>query len=140
MKKSLFIIITIMSIMSIHFSAQAQEVKSPLDPLESTSIIPPAPGPGMSWVKAHWSWDGGKYIWEKGTYVETRKGYSWVDGQWERNPSGGWWKFHSGYWQKEKESSEVKNDTNTSEEVKENKEQRQQNKVGGLFIKTGSSN
>lgn len=139
MKKQLFIFITIMSLIGLSFSATAQEVRSPLDPKESTSVIPASPGEGWTWVKAHWNWDGGKYVWKKGMYVETRKGYTWMDGLWERNQKSGWWRYNAGYWQKEKETSDVKNDNNTSEDDKENKEQRHQNKTGGLYIKTGSS-
>ena len=139
MKKTIFIFITLTSLMVFSFSANAQEVKSPLEPKETTNAIPASPGADWTWVKAHWNWDGGNYVWKRGMYVETRKGYSWMDGQWERNQKSGWWKYNSGYWLKEKESSDVKNDKNTAEDDKENKEQRHQNKTGGLYIKTGSS-
>lgn len=139
MKKTLTLIFSLIMIIAFSFTANAQEVRSPLDPKEKTEVIPASPGEGWSWVKAHWAWDGGRYKWKKGMYVETRKGYVWVDGEWERNQKSGWWKYNPGYWQKETEASEVKNDENTAEELKESKEKRHQNKSGGLFIKTGSS-
>ena len=58
-KKIIFIFITLMS---ISYSLNAQEVKSPLEPKETSNIIPASPGEGWTWIKAHWNWDGGKYV------------------------------------------------------------------------------
>lgn len=139
MKKTMTLIFSFMMILGLSVELEAQEVRSPLAPQETNEVIPVSPGEGWSWVKAHWAWDGGKYKWKKGMYVETRKGYIWMDGEWERNQKSGWWKYNPGYWQKASELSEVKNDENTSEEMKKSKEKRHENKSGGLYIKTGSS-
>lgn len=139
MKKKYALIFSIIMILGLSFGLQAQELRSPLDPKEATEIIPASPGEGWSWVKAHWVWDGARYKWKKGMYVETRTGYVWKDGEWERNSKSGWWKHNPGYWQKASEISSVKNDGNTSDEMKKSKDKRHQNKSGGLFIKTGST-
>ncbi|MGB1248975.1 MAG: hypothetical protein ACPG4Z_08810, partial [Chitinophagales bacterium] len=70
---------------------------------------------------------------------EKRQGYIWIDGEWERSRKSGWWKYNKGYWRKDSEISKVKNDENTSIDDKKSKEKRQENKKGGLYIKTGSS-
>lgn len=139
MKKILLIITTLIFCFCLNFEISAQELRSPLADKKEIEVKPTSPGDNFAWVKAHWYWDGGKYKWRKGTYVEKRSGYIWIDGEWERNRKSGWWRYNKGYWQKDSEMSTVKNDGNTAEESKESKEKRQQNKTGGLFIKTGSS-
>ena len=137
--KLFFAFVNLIFFLSIGNTAIAQEVRSPLDDKEVETVIPASPGENWTWVKAHWSWDGARYKWKRGMYIEIRKGYIWVDGKWERNQKTGWWKFNEGYWQKEGEGSDVKNDANTLEIDKESKEKRQENKAGSLYIKTGSS-
>ncbi len=139
MKKTLLTIITLIFCLSISLEVSAQEIKRPLADKEETEAIPKSPGENYAWVKAHWYWDGGRYKWRKGVYVEKRQGYIWIDGEWERSRKSGWWKYNKGYWRKDSEISKVKNDENTSIDDKKSKEKRQENKKGGLYIKTGSS-
>lgn len=89
--------------------AIAQEVKKPLDPKSKTEIVPEAPGEDYAWVKSHWMWDGGKYTWKEGYYIEAKEGYDWIDGDWERNVKTGWWRFNEGYWRKRGDGVEFKN-------------------------------
>lgn len=119
-------------------SIVAQELRSPLEDKVKNEVIPIPPGEDWTWVKGHWKWDGGKYVWRKGIYTEKRTGSIWIDGEWERNQKTGWWKYNSGYWQKESRQSDVTNDRNTSQSDRASKEKRKNNKSGGLFIKTGT--
>jgi len=48
----------------------------------------PAPPPGAIWVSGEWEWQGGRYVYIRGHYVEheTRE---WIPGHW-RDTNGGY--------------------------------------------------
>ena len=135
MKNILLVLFTMLTLSVSNLSAQ--DVKSPLAPQDKITVTPASPGENWSWVKPHWKWDGGEYEWKKGMYVQTKVGYSWMDGKWERDKKSGWWKFSDGYWQKESESTSVEIETRNGEGAKTSNQ-----KKGGtqkFYIKTGSS-
>lgn len=55
-----------------------------------------APRPGMVWVRGHWQWRHGRYVWVPGHAVRARPGYAWVQPAWR--PYGPRWRFQAGYW------------------------------------------
>lgn len=137
--KTFFTFFILIFLLALNSNLNAQEVKRPLTDKVINETIPMSPGETWTWVKGHYHWDGGRYIWKKGMYTEIRNGYSWMDGEWERDQKSGWWKYNDGYWKKNSEKSDVKNDNNTTKEDKVGKDKRKDNKSGGMFIKTGSS-
>ena len=136
--KTIFSLIILISFFSFNNNVIAQEVKRPITAKVINEPIPESPGDNMTWIKGHWSWDGARYTWLKGIYVELKTGSIWIDGEWERNQRSGWWKYSEGYWQKDSDQTDVENDRNTAEQDKAGKVQRQKNKTAGLFIKTGT--
>ena len=57
---------------------------------------PPAPAPSLTpsyvWEAGHWAWDGYRYVWQPGRYVESaRAAASLVPGQWDRQATGWMW-------------------------------------------------
>ena len=44
------------------------------------------------WTKGHWQWDGNRYVWQPGKWLENRKNQIRVDGHWEQSRHGYSWK------------------------------------------------
>jgi WXXGXW repeat (2 copies) len=66
-------------------------------PPKRGEIPPPAPSPEVLWHSGHWSWDGAKYIWTAGHYVERPSpSANWLPGYWEETPGG--WIWVDGQW------------------------------------------
>jgi hypothetical protein len=60
-------------------------------------IPPPAPSAQALWRFGHWSWNGSKFLWTPGRYVERPSpAASWVPGYWEQRPEG--WIRVDGQW------------------------------------------
>ena len=58
---------------------------------------PPGPGPLWYWQPGHWRWDGGRYAWYHGIWVQRPARYrEWVAPHWEPHPHG--WIFVEGHW------------------------------------------
>ncbi len=135
--KLLFTIIAF-TIFASFTNLNAQDIKRPLTAKVVNEVVPTPPSENLSWVKGHWNWDGARYSWLKGEYVDTKEGAEWIDGEWERDQNSGWWKYNDGYWRKVSDNTAVNNNKNTADSDKAGKEKRQQNKSGGFFIKTTS--
>jgi hypothetical protein len=57
-----------------------------------------APGPMYVWQKGYWRWNGARYMWIPGHWVERpRPAAVWVEGHWVRR--GGGWVWVAGHWQ-----------------------------------------
>lgn len=66
-------------------------------PPERAEIPPTAPSPQALWLVGHWSWDGVKFVWRPGRYVERPSSTAnWLPGYWEERPDG--WKWVDGQW------------------------------------------
>src|SRR5262249_19226679 len=52
---------------------------------------PPPPGPHRwVWTRGHWRWDGHRYAWAHGRYIERAHG-DWRPGHWEHRHDGWFW-------------------------------------------------
>lgn len=58
--------------------------------------VPPPPRPGYVWRAGYHRWDGARYVWVPGEYIEARPGAHWVDGHWAHR--GGGWVWVEGHW------------------------------------------
>ncbi len=53
--------------------------------------VPAAPGPRVIWEPGHWQWDGVRYVWVGGRYVERRPHYHrYLPGQWVMGRHNRW--------------------------------------------------
>lgn len=60
-------------------------------------VIPPNPHPGWVWQQGYQRWDGSRYVWVPGTYVEPPRPHAvWVPGHWRHAPHGYIWV--DGHW------------------------------------------
>jgi hypothetical protein len=63
-------------------------------------VVPPLPGRTVIWQPGHWHWDGYRYIWINGRYVERRPQYGrYVEGHWVWAPKAGGWVWRPAHWQ-----------------------------------------
>jgi len=80
-------------------SAVAQPPPPPGPPGPRVEVIPTAPGARYVWAPGHWRWNGVRYIWVGGRYIERRPGWGhWVDGHWAWRPRFGRWEWEPGRW------------------------------------------
>lgn len=86
-------------LLNFHFLT-AQELKNPLADIETNVVIPESPGENYTWVKPHWEFVKGDYVWMPGVYIENLEFHAWRDGYWVRNQKTGWWVYNPGYWQR----------------------------------------
>lgn len=66
-------------------SAQAQPPPPSYAPVPPPryEAVPPPPGPRVVWEPGHWHWDGVRYVWIGGHYVQRhRHPMRWVEGRW----------------------------------------------------------
>ncbi len=67
-------------------------------PPKRAEIPPPAPATDLLWVVGHWSWDGVKYGWTPGRYVQRpTPTANWLPGYWDRDTNG--WMWTDGHWE-----------------------------------------
>lgn len=69
-------------------------VRYPPIPVERVEVIPPPPRGRevVRWQPGHWQWDGVRYDWVGGHYVERLVGVTrWVPGHWDARPGGYGW-------------------------------------------------
>ena len=60
-------------------------------------IPPPAPSLQALWRFGYWSWNGVKYVWLPGHYVQRPSPTAnWIPGYWEQRPEG--WMWVEGQW------------------------------------------
>jgi hypothetical protein len=66
-------------------------------PPKRAEIPPPAPSPHSLWQAGHWSWDGAKYVWARGHYLERpTPTANWLPGYWQEQAGG--WVWVAGHW------------------------------------------
>lgn len=66
-------------------------------PPTRAEIPPPAPSAQALWRFGHWSWNGTRFVWNPGQYVERPSpAASWIPGYWEQRPEG--WIRVDGQW------------------------------------------
>lgn len=66
-------------------------------PPRRAEIPPPAPSPHALWSFGHWRWNGAKYVWAPGRYVERpTPTANWIPGYWEQQPGG--WRWVEDQW------------------------------------------
>jgi hypothetical protein len=54
--------------------------------------VPPPPGERVVWRPGHWRWDGVRYDWIPGHYVERPVvANRWIPGHWVNGPRGPFW-------------------------------------------------
>lgn len=63
-------------------------------PLRHESI--PAARRGHEWVPGYWSWNGRRYVWERGHYERVRAGYVYQQPVWRQDRNG--WYLDRGGW------------------------------------------
>lgn len=66
-------------------------------PPPQAEMVPAPTSERMSWDRGHWRWDGYRYVWVPGHYVERPYAQSvWVPGHWVQRPEG--WVWEEGHW------------------------------------------
>ncbi|HVY16257.1 MAG TPA: hypothetical protein VHB27_13615 [Rhodopila sp.] len=78
--------------------AQPPPGYAPIPPPRHEVVPPPPPGGRVVWEPGHWHWDGVRYVWIGGHYVERRPGH-WVPGHWVWAPRQGRWVWAPAHWQ-----------------------------------------
>ena len=67
-------------------------------PPKRAEIPPPAPSVDVLWLVGHWSWDGAKYGWTPGHYVQRpTPTANWRPGYWDQDSGG--WLWTEGHWE-----------------------------------------
>lgn len=67
-------------------------------PPAQVEVIPVAPAPHWYWIGGHWRWDGQRYVWAPGHWVEPRPNEVFVPARWVFE--GGVWVYRPGYWRR----------------------------------------
>jgi len=66
-------------------------------PPKRAEIPPPAPSPHALWDCGHWGWNGTRYVWSPGRYLERpRPDANWMPGYWQQEAEG--WLWVEGRW------------------------------------------
>jgi hypothetical protein len=69
-------------------------------PPPRVETVPPPPGARMVWEPGHWFWNGHRYVWVDGRYVERRPSYGhYVEGRWVWAPREGRWIWRPAHWE-----------------------------------------
>jgi hypothetical protein len=69
-------------------------------PPPRAEVVPPLPGPRVVWEPGHWHWNGYRYIWIGGRYVDRRPGYGhYVEGRWIWSRQQGRWIWRPAHWE-----------------------------------------
>ncbi len=77
--------------------ASAQPAYPPIPP-PRYEVVPVAPGQRVVWEPGHWHWDGHRYVWFAGHYVDRRPHYDhYIPGRWA--PRGGAWVWVPAHWE-----------------------------------------
>ena len=79
--------------------AQAQVVVRIGPPAHVVERVPPPPHehPNWAWHEGYHRWDGNRYVWVPGSYVEPPHAHAaWVRGEWVHERGGYVW--HEGHW------------------------------------------
>jgi WXXGXW repeat (2 copies) len=66
-------------------------------PAVLAEIPPPVPAPNSLWLVGHWNWNGAKYLWTPGRYIQRPlPTANWMPGYWEQESRG--WVWTDGHW------------------------------------------
>ncbi|MBV9201214.1 MAG: YXWGXW repeat-containing protein [Alphaproteobacteria bacterium] len=86
------------AIPAISADAQTPIVPAPRPPPpRRAELPPPAPSPQALWKYGHWRWNGQKYVWVPGLYVQRPSPTAnWIPDYWEQGPKG--WMWVEGQW------------------------------------------
>jgi WXXGXW repeat (2 copies) len=69
-----------------------------LPPAPLAERVPPRPDPNAYWQPGHWAWNGVRWVWTRGYYVERPKtAAAWIPGHW--NDGGDGYTWVSGRWE-----------------------------------------
>jgi hypothetical protein len=69
-------------------------------PPPRVEVVPPPPGGRVIWEPGHWHWNGYRYIWIGGRYVQTRPAYRhYVEGRWVWAPYQGRYVWSPAHWE-----------------------------------------
>ena len=72
---------------------------APIPPLRE-EVVPALPGPRVVWQPGHWHWDGYRYVWFRGHYVERRPHYArYAEGRWIWATRQGRWIWRPAHWE-----------------------------------------
>ena len=85
--------------LSASLAAGAQIVVRVGPPPRIVERVPPPPPEHRDWAwhAGYHRWDGERYVWVPGTYVEPPHGHArWVEGHWAHR--GGGWVWIEGHW------------------------------------------
>jgi hypothetical protein len=78
--------------------AQPPPNYAPIPPSRYEAMPPPR-GERFLWQPGHWHWDGIRYVWIGGHYVERRPHFHhWVEGRWDWAPRMGRYVWRPGHW------------------------------------------
>jgi hypothetical protein len=87
------------AVLGASLPAMAQPPYPPMPRDRYERPIPPPPGPHGRFIleRGHWQWDGARYVWIGGRWIERRAEYrQFVPGHWERR--GGAWVWNEAHW------------------------------------------
>jgi hypothetical protein len=76
--------------------AQGSAVVVQAAPPPALYEVAPPPRPGYVWSEGYWSWDGIRYVWVQGSYIQVRPGYEYAPASWVAH--GGAWVFTAPRW------------------------------------------
>lgn len=69
----------------------------PPPPPPNRGVVGRAPHPGFVWTPGYQRWNGRRYVWDPGRWVQPpRRGAVWVQPRWIQR--GNQWVFHPGRW------------------------------------------
>ncbi len=61
--------------------------------------VPPPPGRHVIWEPGHWHWDGYRYGWIPGHYIERHEWHGrYVEGHWRWSPREGRYVWEPSHW------------------------------------------
>lgn len=85
------------ALLALSLSAGAQVYVHVGPPPPVREVVPPPPHAGLVWQPGYHRWDGARYVWVPGTYVEAPRGHArWIPGHWRNSPRGYIWV--EGHW------------------------------------------
>jgi hypothetical protein len=65
----------------------------PPPPPPPIAYVPPAPGPGYTWIQGYWGYNGGRYAWTNGYWMRPPHGRGrWVAPRYHQG------RYYQGYW------------------------------------------
>ena len=69
---------------------------APPAPPGRVEVVPPSPREGYIYEPGHYGWDGTRYVWIGGEYIQDRPGHHYIPYVLERR--GEHWYYRSGHW------------------------------------------